>query len=157
MICALIISVHIIEELIMSHLNIWNIEHSIETTASPDAVWRLFSDVPGWARWNAGIAHIAIDGPFAAGTWFTMTPPGEAPLRCRLIEVREAESFVDETRVGDLVVTVAHRIAPHGAGARITYALEARGPEAAAIGAFVASDFPDVLASLARLAEEGAA
>ncbi len=137
----------------MSNPNVWRIEHSIEITASPDAIWRLFSDVSGWVRWNAGIAEIAIDGPFAEGTWFTMTPPGQEPLRCRLVEVREAESFADETRVGDLVVVVAHRIAPHGGGARVTYALEARGPDAAEIGAAIASDFPDVLASLARLAE----
>ena len=39
-----------------------------------------FPRCPGWKTWNAGIEHIDIDGPFAAGTWFTMKPPGEDPL-----------------------------------------------------------------------------
>jgi hypothetical protein len=61
---------------------------------------------------------------------------------------------VDETRVGDLVVTVAHKIEPASAGrTRITYAVEAKGPDAAEIGAAVSADFPEVLAALVKLAE----
>src|SRR5262245_61354917 len=132
----------------------WHVEHSIATSASAEVIWRLFCDVEGWPRWNAGIAHIAIDGPFADGTWFTMQPPGQDPLRSQLLEVRENAGFVDRTEIGDLAVEVAHRIAPLGGGrTRITYAVDASGPDAAEIGAAVSSDFPDVLAALAALAE----
>src|SRR5438552_797061 len=88
----------------------WHTEYSVETTAPPEALWALFRDVAGWKTWNAGIERIELDGPFADGTWFTMTPPGEAPLRSQLVEVRDNQRFVDETRVGNLVVRVAHRI-----------------------------------------------
>ena len=138
----------------MSENQIWRADYSAETTAAPDTVWRIFQDVPAWKTWNVGIAHIAIDGPFAAGTVFTMQPPGEEPLRCRLVEVRDNAGFVDETRVGDLVVTVAHKIEPISAGrTRITYAVEAKGSDAAEIGAAVSADFPEVLAALVKLAE----
>ena len=90
----------------------WSAQHSIETTATPEVLWGIFRDVPAWKAWNAGIERIELEGPFAEGTWFTMTPTGQDPLRSRLLEVRENERFVDETRVGDLVVTVAHRIEP---------------------------------------------
>jgi len=132
----------------------WRCEHFLETRATPAAIWRFFADVPGWKRWNAGIETIEIRGPFAAGTEFRMKPPGQETLTSRLIEVRANEVFVDETRVGDLVVRVAHRIEPLGPGrTRVVYALEAEGPDAAEIGAAASADFPDVLASLARLAE----
>jgi len=85
----------------MTDTEIWRTDYSAETTAAPDTIWRIFKNVAGWKDWNAGIAEIVIDGPFAAGTWFTMQPPGEAPLRCRLVEVRDNACFVDETRVGD--------------------------------------------------------
>jgi len=138
----------------MNTEQVWRGEHSIETSATPAVIWSIFRDVPGWKTWNAGIEHIAIEGPFSTGTWFTMKPPGEDPLRSRLVEVRENACFVDETRVGDLAITVAHRIEPLGAGrTRIVYAAEARGPEAAEIGPAVASDFSQVLAALAKLAE----
>jgi Polyketide cyclase / dehydrase and lipid transport len=138
----------------MSEHQVWRTAFAAETAAAPDAIWSIFRDVPGWKNWNAGIAHIEIDGPFAAGTWFTMQPTGEAPLRCKLVEVRDNACFVDETRVGDLVVTVAHNVETVSSGrTRITYAVEAKGPDAAEIGAAVSADFPEVLAALVRLAE----
>ena len=138
----------------MNEQQVWRGEYSIETSATPDTIWSIFRNVPGWKVWNAGIEQIDIDGPFSTGTWFTMKPPGQDPLRSRLVEVRENECFVDETCIGDLAVIVAHRIESIGAGrTRIAYAVEASGPEAAEIGPAVASDFPEVLASLAKLAE----
>jgi len=134
----------------------WKNEHSIETSASPEVIWSFFRDVAGWKKWNAGIEKIEIHGPFAAGTEFFMTPPGQETLSTRLIEVRENEVFVDETRVGDLVVLVTHRIARVGAGrTRVTFAIEANGPGCDEIGPAVSADFPDVLKSLVRLAESG--
>jgi len=138
----------------MSDENTWRSEYAIETSATPETIWSIFREVPAWKNWNAGIEQIDIDGPFAAGTWFTMKPPGEAALRSQLIDVRENACFVDETRVGDLAIKVAHRIEQLGpARTRIVYAVDASGPQAAEIGPAVASDFPEVLASLARLAE----
>jgi hypothetical protein len=138
----------------MDSAQTWRSEYAIETPAAPHIIWSIFCDVPGWKAWNAGIEHIEIDGPFLTGTWFTMKPPGQDQLRSQLVEVRENECFVDETRVGPLTVTVAHRIEALGAGrTRIVYAVDANGREAPEIGAVVASDFPEVLASLAKLAE----
>ncbi len=131
----------------------WCYEYSIETSASPEEIWRLFVDVPGWKKWNAGIEQIEMRGPFAVGTEFTMTPPGQEPLLTRLIEVRENELFVDETRVGELVIVVAHRIERLSAHrTKVTYAVEATGPGCDEVGPAVSSDFPDVIKSLVGLA-----
>jgi hypothetical protein len=138
----------------MNREEVWQGQYAIETSATAEAIWSIFRDVAGWKTWNAGIEHIDIEGPFSAGTWFTMKPPGEDTLRSQLIEVRENECFLDETRLGSLVVTVSHRIERLGpTRTRIVYAVDASGPEASKIGPAVASDFPDVLASLAKLAE----
>jgi len=131
----------------------WTAQHSIETTATPEVLWGIWCDVPAWKAWNAGIERIELEGPFAEGTWFIMQPPGQDALRSRLLEVRANECFVDETCVGDLIVTVAHRIEPLAPGrTRVTYELRAAGPGAAEIGPMVAADFPEVLASLAERA-----
>ena len=91
---------------------VWECEHAIEVHASPEAIWAFFEDVAGWSRWNPGIERIELNGPFAAGSTFEMTPPGQASLTSRLVEVRENVSFLDETVVGDLRVFVDHRIEP---------------------------------------------
>jgi polyketide cyclase/dehydrase/lipid transport protein len=131
----------------------WHVDHTIETPLAPERLWRLFMDVAGWKRWNPGVEESALEGPFASGTWFSMKPPGQEALRSQLIAVRDGESFVDQTRVGDLVVTVAHRIERLPAGpTRITYSVEAVGPDASEIGPMIAADFPEVLASLVAYA-----
>lgn len=56
----------------------WEYEHSVDTAAAPDAIWRHWSDMAAWPQWNDGIEKITIDGPFAVGTTFTMTPRGRA-------------------------------------------------------------------------------
>jgi len=127
----------------------WHIDHTIETPLAPERLWPFFANVAGWKDWNPGVEESALEGPFASGTWFSMKPPGQDALRSQLLEVRAGDSFVDQTRVGDLVVTVAHRIERLPSGStRITYSVEAVGPEAGEIGPMIAADFPDVLASL---------
>jgi len=139
----------------------WEYEYSVTTAAGRDTVWRHWSDMAAWPTWNAGIEKIEIDGPFEVGTMFTMTPPGDDPVRMRLTEIVPGELFTDEADAGDFVVTTAHRLerAAEG-GTRIVYRTEITGPAAAQIGPeigpAITADFPDVLAALAALAERDA-
>jgi uncharacterized protein YndB with AHSA1/START domain len=136
----------------------WEYEHRVQTTARPDAIWRHWSDIKTWPEWNAGVERIDIDGPFQVGTMFTMTPPGEEPVRMRLTEVVPNESFTDEADGGDFVVTTFHRLAPNADGTTtVTYRTEISGPAADTvgpeIGPEITADFPDVLAALVHRAE----
>src|SRR6266516_7617650 len=54
----------------------WEYEYSHETRADAGALWRHWADMAGWSQWNDGIEAIDVEGPFAVGTTFTMTPPG---------------------------------------------------------------------------------
>jgi hypothetical protein len=137
--------------------SVWEIEHCIETNASPEVIWALFKDVLGWKRWNSGIEEIEMPGDFVAGTFFLMKPPGQEPLKSRLLEVTENAGFLDETCVGDLKVYVDHRITEIAPGrTKVTYSLEAFGPSCDEIGPLVSADFPDVLKALVALAEREA-
>ena len=136
----------------------WEYEYSVETTAAPEALWRHWSDMAAWPQWNDGIAMIEVEGPFEAGTVFTMTPPGDEPIRMRLVEVKLGESFADEMDAGDFVVRTEHRLEPAAAGlTRITYRTEITGEAAGHVGPQlgpqITADFPEVLAALAKRAE----
>ena len=103
----------------------WECEHIAETSASPDEVWRHWSDLAKWPQWNDGIEKMQIDGPFAAGTTFTMTPPGDEPIRMRLTEITHGELFTDEMDGGDFTVRTVHRLEPAADGrTRIIYRTE---------------------------------
>ena len=136
----------------------WEYEYSVETTAAPEALWRHWSDMASWPQWNDGIETIDVEGPFEAGTAFTMTPPGEEPIRMRLVEIKPGESFTDEMDAGDFAVRTEHRLEPAPGGrTRIVYRTEITGEAAGHIGPQlgpqITADFPEVLAALAKRAE----
>ncbi|MFE9534980.1 polyketide cyclase [Streptomyces sp. NPDC006691] len=135
----------------------WEYEHSIETSATPEAVWRLWADVENWGSWNAEIEKIEISGPFAAGTQITMTPPGDDPVLLRIAETVEGELFVDEARFNGLLLRTIHRIEridQHRI--RVVYRMEITGTGAdetgPQIGPGITADWPQTMASLTELA-----
>jgi uncharacterized protein YndB with AHSA1/START domain len=136
----------------------WVNEHSIETTAAPEQVWRLWADVAGWPEWNGDIERIELLGPFATGSRIVMTPFEAEPVELRIAEAVEPELFVDEARLDELVVRTIHRIRRIDADhARVTYRMEITGPAADTlgpqIGPEISGDFPQTLRGLVALAE----
>ena len=136
----------------------WAVEHSVETSAKAEDVWRLWADVERWPDWNSGIERIELRGPFAVGSTILMTPPGDEPVELRISEATEPELFVDEADGGDFVVRTTHRVeGVDDERSRITYRMEISGPAAETvgpeIGPEISSDFPEMLAALAARAE----
>lgn len=135
----------------------WTTEYTLTTEASLEALWQLLSDVNGWGTWNDGIETIALDGPLAVGTTFTMKPPGEDVLISTIAELEPNRLLTDVTEVGELVVRVVHQLEPRsGGGTSITYRVEVTGPAADSVGeevgTAVSADFPQVIAALAASA-----
>lgn len=135
----------------------WTHEESVEVAATPEQLWKLFSDVEGWKKWNNGIERIELHGAFVEGTTFSMQPPGQEAFTSTLIAVRENEGFTDETTIDGTRVAVHHRLVPLGANrTKVIYSTEITGPAAQDFGPMVTGDFPDVLRALKELAEAAA-
>lgn len=133
----------------------WTHEEGIEIDATPAQVWTVFADVPGWQRWNAGIERIQLHGPFAAGTTFTMQPPGMDAFVSTLMAVDPRRAFTDETVIDQTRVVVDHRIeelSPRRV--KVTYSTRIIGPEASVLGPQVTGDFGDVLRALKQFVEQ---
>ena len=136
----------------------WTTEHSIETSAAPEEIWRRWADVAGWTEWNGDIERIELIGPFAAGSRIVMTPIGQEPIELRIAEAVEPERFVDEAELGEIVVRTIHRVELLERGrARVTYRMEITGPAADTLGPQVgpeiSADFPQTLAGLVERTE----
>jgi hypothetical protein len=132
----------------------WTTEHSIETTATPEAIWRSWAAVSRWPEWNGDIERIELTGPFAAGSTIAMMPPGQETVSLRITEAVEPELFVDEADLGGTVIRTIHRVERLGGDSvRIVYRMEASGPAADALGPAISADFPETLAALAAHAQ----
>jgi uncharacterized protein YndB with AHSA1/START domain len=131
----------------------WRYEHTAQAPVSPEAVWRLWSEVDLWPDWNPDIETITIDGPFAAGSKFVMNPGSEEAVHMTLEEVVPGTSFTDLAEFNGLVIRTIHLMEPaEGGNLRITYAMEITGPDADTVGAEVGEqitgDFPETVAAL---------
>ncbi|KIC69960.1 polyketide cyclase [Pseudarthrobacter phenanthrenivorans] len=134
----------------------WEYQNAVETTAAPEAIWRLWSDVENWGTWNAEIEKIEINGPFAAGSQILMTPPGDDPIPLVIAEAVENERFVDEARFGDLLLRTTHRIDADQGRTRVVYRMEITGSGAdeagPEIGPGITADWPETMAALVKMA-----
>jgi hypothetical protein len=132
----------------------WSTEHSIETSASPRAVWRVWTDVPRWSEWNADLARAELEGEFREGSAIRMTSRDGDVIELRIAEAAGPELFVDEADFGNIVVRTTHRVE----SGRIVYRMEITGPEADIVGPElgpqISGDFPEVLKALAERAEQ---
>ena len=133
-------------------------EHSTETAAGAEAVWKLWSDVSTWPLWDGAVEQVDLEGPFATGTEGLMKLRGRDAVPFRLSQVEPGRTFVDETNMPPGLIRFRHEVAPSPGGARITYRVEIEGPEpfAQQVGPMVASAVPEAAEGLARLAEKDA-
>jgi uncharacterized protein YndB with AHSA1/START domain len=139
-------------------LAMWSTEHSVESDASPEAVWRLWADVPHWPDWNADLAQADLDGEFREGSTIRMTSNDGDVVELRIADAVEPTQFIDEADLGSVTVRTTHRLEPAGPDRiRIVYRMEISGPDADAVGPElgpqISGDFPDVLKALAERAE----
>ena len=136
----------------------WTAEHSVETSAAAEAIWRLWADVPRWPEWNSDLAQAELLGEFVAGSTIRMTSVDGETLELRIAEAVEPERFVDEVDLGSVRVRTTHRVERVDSGqSRIVYRMEISGPEADSVGPElgpqISGDFPEVLAALKERAE----
>jgi hypothetical protein len=132
----------------------WSTEHDRRTDATPEDVFAVWADVPGWPTWDHSLISTTLDGTFAAGTTGTLHPEGApSPIPFTITAVEPGRGFEDETMLGPLALRFSHQVQPDGDGARITVRIEAEGPDEAQFGPMVAADLPESLEALAGAAE----
>lgn len=129
-------------------------EHTVQTTAAPDDIWRLWADAPNWPSWDTSVTKVELDGPFEVGTTGTMHLADQPPVGIKLIEVTPGAGFTDETEIPGAVLRFVHRVVATPTGAAVTHRVEIDGdPDfVAELGPAVTSDVPEAMAGLVEQA-----
>jgi uncharacterized protein YndB with AHSA1/START domain len=135
-------------------------ERSVETTASPQTVWKIWSDTATWPEWNPDVQSMTLNGPFTAGTTGTMKTK-QGTRQIQLSEVVPGRSFRLETTVIPLTrFAFECQVATGRAGkTTISQGIRVGGPLGGLVGGMmgkqIADTFPALLQGLARKAETG--
>jgi uncharacterized protein YndB with AHSA1/START domain len=133
---------------------------SVETTASPDKVWRIWSDMSTWGDWNPNVATMDWEGGFASGTSGIMNTKAGQHHKMQLVDVQPGRSFALLTKVvPGTQFRFNCRIEQAGGKTKVSQTIEVGGPLGPVMGGMlgpqVSKDFPTLLSNLARKAESG--
>jgi hypothetical protein len=131
---------------------------TLETSASPERVWQVWSDVRTWPRWNPDVQAVHIDGPFTTGATGTMTTKAGGTHAITLTDVQPGRSFRLETSPAPLSTFVFQcDVRPTGGGSTIGQRVSMRGPlggvYSAMMGRGIAQGFEPILAGLKAAVE----
>ncbi len=130
---------------------------SVETTASPDRVWKIWSDMSTWGEWNPNVSTMDWTGGFVQGSEGVMNTRAGQHHKMKLAEVQPGRSFVLETSVvPGTRFRFNCRVEPAGGKTKISQTVEVGGPlgfMGPMLGPQVSKEFGTLLANLARKAE----
>ncbi len=136
----------------------WTVEHTDYTSASPESIWALWSDVTSWPAWDDGVEHVNLEGPFATGTKGTLKPTGGPKVRFELVDVRPAEGFADVTTLPLSRMRFEHSAIREGEQTCVTHRVTISGLTtplfSRVIGRGIAKGLPETVKTLARRAAE---
>jgi hypothetical protein len=134
---------------------------SVETTASSEKVWKVWSDMSTWGDWNPNVSTMDWTGGFVQGSQGIMNTKAGQHHKMTLAEVQSGRFFALETSVVPLTrFRFNCRVEPGAAGkTRISQMVEVKGPLGPVmqgmLGPQVSKEFGTLLANLARKAEAG--
>src|SRR3989454_6209665 len=102
---------------------------SVESTASPDRVWKIWSDMSTWGDWNPNVSTMEWQGGFASGTTGVMNTRAGQHHKMKLLDVGPGRSFALETNVVPLTTFLFNcRIDEGGGETEKAPALQGQGP-----------------------------
>lgn len=126
---------------------------TVTTSASPDAVWALWSNPVTWPVWDPAVEAVTLDGPFEEGTAGRMTLGGGIEVPVHLDIVEPGLRYLDRLVMGELVIRIDHLVQALDSGAEVTVTTTIDGPGADDIGPMVTHDAPKAMEALVVMAE----
>ena len=114
----------------------WTYEHTLETEATPEAIWSRWADVSTWSRWDDDIVWAQLDGPFEVGSKGKLKPKGVPAAGFTLTSVDHGVSYTVEQRLPLATLRFHHELAPSdGSPTRFTHRATIEGPLSSVYGA----------------------
>jgi uncharacterized protein YndB with AHSA1/START domain len=106
----------------------WSFEHSADSAASKEAVWRRYADVSQWPQWSPAIEWARLDGEFVVGAKGRSKARGAPAGGFRLIRVEPNAVFASTTWLPGARLVFEHFIKPRDGGIQITHRATLSGP-----------------------------
>lgn len=93
------------------------------TTASAEAIWKLWADVEGWKKWDTEVEYASIYGQFKVGTHGVLKAKGAPKSKFTITEATPNKSFTSRSRLPLCTIDFIHTFE----NGTLTHRIEMRG------------------------------
>ena len=79
-----------------SNSHFWN---TVATTASPEQIWAIWTDVSNWEQWDKGLKKADMDTPFSLHSSGVITSLEGRKSKFKVVELEEGKSYTFKTKL----------------------------------------------------------
>lgn len=137
----------------------WTAEHTLETSAPPEAVWGRWVDPTCWPEHNDQVEAGKLDGPLRVGAKILIKPVGSKESSTIITTLDPYERFTSEAKIPFGRLRFDHFLSQADGRTTFTQQMSITGPLTPilrrAFANKMAAGLPTMMANIARLAEAG--
>jgi hypothetical protein len=132
-------------------------EITIKTKASKESVWKIWSDVPNWNKWDKEVEFSILDGEFMLGQTGILKPKKGPRTKIKVTEFTPFKSFSTTSNLPLAELRFDHYLSERQSWLYITHKISISGPLgflfARLLGKNLAKGLEKSLQNLVKIAE----
>lgn len=136
----------------------WKKEIIIETEATKEQIWKVWSDVQNWNKWDNEVKSSEIKGKFEQGTIGILKPKNGPKSKFKLEYVNYPIEFISRSSLPLAKMDVTHKLTEINGKLFLTHGVEIRGVTSflfsKIIGKKIIEELPKALRNLSKMAEK---
>ncbi|MCI0382498.1 MAG: hypothetical protein L0207_05565 [Chlamydiae bacterium] len=132
---------------------------STVTSATPESIWKIWTDVKNWSTWDRDVAYCEMNENFQTGAKAVLKPTSGPRVNIEIIECTAMKSFITKgTLFFGTSLIFKHKITQVDEGLKITHKVELQGCLAplfyCLLGPSIQQGLPIALQNLAEKAKK---
>lgn len=155
---ALIISLSLWSLAAVAQQSNTHFSHTVITTAAPERIWQIWTDVANWKAWDKGLKAAELSGPFVAGSTGKLIPDKGPTSRFKLTEVVAGQSYTFKTKLPLGALYVKRTLGQQNGKTAFTHEVWFTGLTKGIFGNALGKNYrnilPDVMTTIKTIAEQ---
>lgn len=131
--------------------------HTVKTSASPERIWAIWTDVEHWAEWDTELYNSELDGLFGLGATGKLTPKTGKVSTFEISQFSQGKSYTLTVKLPLCKLNVYRYLSSQPDGIYFTHEVSFNGLLAIGFGLLLGRKFraelPGVMNKIERIAE----
>jgi hypothetical protein len=132
-------------------------KHTVKTSASPERIWAIWTDVEHWSEWDTELHNSALDGLFRLGAIGKLTPKTGRVSTFEISQFSLGKSYTFTVKLPLCKLNVHRYLRSESDGVYFTHEVSFNGVLAIGFGLLLGRKFqaelPSVMENIKRIAE----